>query len=722
MVARSQRPSLDAPTAVPGGGDGATLDVLAGATLDALTAHLAILDARGTIRQVNDAWQRFARANAGDDASTGVGTNYLEVCEQATGPCADEAGAVAAGIREVLAGRRERFALEYPCHSDQERRWFIVRVTPVPAPGPRHVVVTHENITDRKTAELALHESEQRYALTIHGSQSAIWDWDLVENRIHYASSWARLLGCDVSELSDSPEQWLNRIAPEHRARLQAALDRHIAGESEVVDQQIKMQHADGSSVWVLCRAVAVRDPEGRAVRLAGSLADITELKRTQSKLEWLAMHDPLTRLANRKRFTERVRKAIERYAKDPSAEFAVFALDFDRFKLVNDTLGHDVGDALLQSIAQRFREACAEAICIARFGGDEFAMLMSPASAAHAERVAEQLVQTFARPYQVSGYELVSTASVGVVHSQMGHASVEDLLRDADAAMYQAKYQGKNGYRFFDARLQQRIALDLDLERRLWRDSYERDFHLVFQPILCLRGGALATFEVLARWEHPRQGMIDPERFIRIAEESGSIVPLGAWILDQACAQLARWRQRPQAGALGVNVNISKRQLVDPAFMERVRQSLSRHGLPAAALTLEVTESTVMSDQEQVVAMLAELRKLGVRLALDDFGTGNSSLSCLHEFPVDQLKIDRSFTSNMSTRREYAAVTNAVVALAQNLNMAVVAEGVESADQLVQLQAMDVAYGQGYHLAMPMNADEAGQWLASASCVDPAA
>jgi diguanylate cyclase (GGDEF)-like protein/PAS domain S-box-containing protein len=679
------------------------------ATLDALSAHIAIIDETGTIEAVNQAWREFGRHNAGCDYDP-IGANYLAVCDAATGPCSEEAGEVAAGIRDVLAGRRQLFYQEYPCHSPTEHRWFSVTVTPFADASPARVVVAHENITDRKLAEEKVKDNEYRYALTIQGSQNAIFDWDLTSDHIYYSHSWCELLGCDASVMSNAPSQWLDRVDEAYRDKLESALQQHIEHRTEALDLELKMHHDAGDVVWVLCRAVAVRDSAGRAVRLAGSLADITELKQTQEQLQWLASHDAMTGLANRALFTQRVQQAIERRDREPDYQFAILTLDFDRFKLVNDTLGHEVGDALLKSIAQRMTALLSEQDVAARFGGDEFAIFVDAIDGPEmAQDLAQRLLDAFEQPHQLENNRLISTASIGVINSDLGHDSAQTLLRDADAAMYQAKSEGKGTYRFFDRDLQAEAVARIALERQLWAGEYDAQFALRYQPILSLQDGQPKMFEAMLRWHHPAYGEVAPDRFIQIAEESGSIVPLGRWVLQRACEQLARWRStHDRAGCTGMAVNISKRELVAPGFEQHLAQVLETAALPAEALTLEVTESSVMDDREAVINRLHRLRAMGVNLALDDFGTGHSSLSCLHHFPIDILKIDRSFVWQMEDSHAFSAVIHAVVSLAHTLNLSVVAEGIENDAQLVQLQAMEAAYGQGFYFARPVPADEA--------------
>jgi diguanylate cyclase (GGDEF)-like protein/PAS domain S-box-containing protein len=683
------------------------------ATLDALSNHIVIIDQDGRIEAVNEAWRRFARENGAAEAGE-VGLNYLEICGKAQGSASEEADDVAKAIRDVLAGRECFFAKEYPCHSPSRSRWFTVTVTPFPDPGgPPRAVVVQEEITDRKLAEHRLRESEQRYALTLESSQTGVWDWDLLTNRVFYSGPWKELLGCEDSALSDSPEEWFCRICDEHREPFREALTEHMQGQTESLDHELRMRRDSGEVIWVLCRAVAVRDRAGRAVRLAGSLADVTELKQTQQQLHWLAMHDPLTGLANRASFSESLEAAIERQKNHPDYQFAVLTLDFDRFKMINDSSGHETGDALLKSAAKRMCEAVRHTDVVARFGGDEFAILLDDiSSSGEAEQIAQRLVHLLGDRHPVGEHELVITASVGIACSESANADAAGLLRNADAAMYQAKCKGKNCCHLFDEALEAEVVMRRELERDLWQGRYEEQFRLLYQPILSLTSGNTMALEALVRWEHPRHGLVPPGDFISIAEESGSIVPLGDWILEKVCRQIRDWGKRYPDHEIAVAVNVSMRQLMYPRFETILHQTLSAFGVRPDQVILELTETFVMENRSDLLPVLKRLRSSGVRVALDDFGTGHSSLSRLHELPVNMLKIDRSFVCNMSDRYPLAAVMSTVVSLTETLGMDVIAEGIEDQTQLAELQAMDVGFGQGFYFDKPLSPADVASYL----------
>ncbi len=562
---------------------------------------------------------------------------------------------------------------------------------------------------------VCLRQSEQRYALAIHGSHDGLWDWDLTTGKVYYAPRWKELLGLAEDEVGDQPEAWFGRIVSSGLAEFHLCLTRHIEGENERFDIEIEMNHTDGTTRWMLCRGAAVRGEDGKAVRLTGSLADITDLKHAQDELLKMAHHDRLTGLANRALFTDRLSHAIARAKRNPEYRFAVLFLDFDRFKVINDSMGHGVGDRLLVGMAERILGVVREVDMVARFGGDEFVVLLDGVqSVSNAEELSGRLLAALAKPFTIDACEIVSTASIGVVGSEFGYENAEDVIRDADSAMYQAKAEGKARYCLFDAQMYTHAVRRLKLEQDLRHCDFQEQFKVYYQPIINLESGEMSGFEALLRWDHPEYGRVEPDEFIGIAEETGTIVELGEWVLVEACTQLARWRVRfDEASDMSINVNLSKRQIMHADLLNVISGTLERTGIPASALKLEITETTVMENSQSIITVMKQIRELGVHLAMDDFGTGHSSLSCLHQFPIDQLKIDHGFIKNMQEHREFAAVMDAIVTLAHCLHLDVVAEGIENNDQLVQLQAMDCRFGQGFLFARPMPSKEATDYLA---------
>lgn len=575
-----------------------------------------------------------------------------------------------------------------------------------------------------RTAELtaqaeSLARSEERFRLAVQGSQHGIWDWNLQTNEVYYATRWKQLVGCREDEIGTAPEEWFERIASGHLTKFDQAIAALSRGETGLLDIELEMTHADGNIRWMLCRATAHQDEHGNVTRLAGSLADISELKAAQERLRVLAHHDRLTGLPNRGVFTERVSYALSCAKRDPSRNFAVLFGDFDGFKNVNDCLGHAIGDAMLIRASECFRSMLREGDTVARMGGDEFALLLEDVPSLDlALETAQRLIDSFREPYSLRGHEVISTLSLGLVLSGPKYESAEAMLRDADAAMYQAKTTGKNCVQIFDEKMHEAAMRRLDTERELRAatrdfDAMDKEFRLQYQPIVGLADGRIAGFEALVRWDHPISGMVPPDRFIPIAEDAGMIIPLGEWTLYRACEQAVIWRENlGPSRPFKVNVNLSRRQLMQPDLIAILQRVIEQTGIRPADLALELTETSMMDDRFDAVEIMNRIRDLGIGLAMDDFGTGHSSLSCLRQFPMQTLKIDRAFLLTLTEKREFSAVVQAIITLADNLNMSVVAEGVEDDAQLVQLQAMECGYAQGFYFSRPVDAIDATRLL----------
>jgi diguanylate cyclase (GGDEF)-like protein/PAS domain S-box-containing protein len=562
-----------------------------------------------------------------------------------------------------------------------------------------------------KRAQEALRQSEMRYALAARGANDGLWDWDLVHNTVYYSPRWKAMLGFEEDEIGDSPDEWLGRVHLEDLPHVRAALDAHREGRTPHYETEHRMLHRDTSYRWVLARGLVVRDDAGRPLRMAGSQTDITGSK----------VSDALTGLPNRVLFQDRLGRALARARRQSDYSFAVLFLDLDRFKVINDSLGHQAGDQLLVAIARKL-ESClrgsdtvsrlGEDKTVARLGGDEFAILLD--GLAHpddAAVVAGRIQQELAAPFLLGGNEVYCSVSIGIVTGEAGYAVAEELLRDADTALYSAKAQGRARYEVFDAAMRARAVARLQTETDLRRGIDRHELRLHYQPILSLDSDQVCGFEALVRWQHPERGLLYPGDFIHIAEDTGLIVPLGWWVLREACLQMRAWRERfGDDPPLRMSVNLSSKQLQQPDLVAQVAGTLEETGLPAASLKLEITESAIIHDPDAAASLLAQLRGLGVEIGLDDFGTGYSSFSYLHRFPIDTLKIDRSFVDQMGTA-EKAEIVRTIVKLAHQLNMDVVAEGVETATQRSQLQAMQCEFGQGYYFSRPIDA-EAGEAL----------
>jgi len=563
-----------------------------------------------------------------------------------------------------------------------------------------------QEITERRRAEEALRESEERYALAVRGANDGVWDWDLESSLIYFSPRWKSILGHHEDEVGESPDEWLGRVHPDDLDRVKAGIAAHCEGRSPHFEDEHRVRHRDGSYRWVLARGFAVRGPDGKPSRLIGVQTDVTDRRS----------YDPLTGLPNRALFVERLSRALLRAQRQPEYRVGVLFLDLDRFKVVNDSLGHLAGDRLLVTMSQALQACVRPGDMVARFGGDEFAVFVDNMSdLGDAIRVAERIQKALQTPVVLEGSEIFTSVSIGIATSATPYDAAEDLLRDADTAMYRAKANGRARYEVFDAAMRAHVMEQLEVESDLRRAVERGELTLHYQPVVCLRTGNLLGFEALVRWPHPRRGLVGPDDFIGVAEDTGLIVPLGYWVLREACAQLHRWHREFRSDVVPVvSVNISARQLVDEDFVDRVREILQETALAPEHLNLEITETVLMESGGHSTEMLAALKADGVRLHLDDFGTGYSSLSYLHKFPVDALKIDHSFVRQIGTASEIPALVHTIVTMARNMDIAAVAEGVETLAQLVAVRAVGCDRAQGHYFAEPLDRERAGALLAS--------
>jgi diguanylate cyclase (GGDEF)-like protein len=428
-------------------------------------------------------------------------------------------------------------------------------------------------------------------------------------------------------------------------------------------------------------------------------------LEETKEHFRHAAFHDSLTGLPNRAMFTELLKAEIESSSRRDDHTFAVLFLDLDRFKNINDSLGHTHGDLLLVAFAERLERTLRPVDTLARFGGDEFAILLSGMTdATDAVRVAQRIQDELSQPFVLDKNSAFATASIGIAFSSSGYDRADDILRDADIAMYRAKENGKARYEVFDHGMHARAVSRLQLESDLRQAIENKEFCVYYQPIVSLQTGRLAGFEALVRWNHPRRGLVSPADFIPVAEETGLIVPIGQWVLNEACAQVRQWQiDSPSHRNLSLSVNLSARQVAQPDLLDRIKEALATSKLNPHCLKLEITESVVMENAEAAALMFKQLRSLGVQLSIDDFGTGYSSLSYLHRFPLNYLKIDRSFVSRLTTDNDNAIVRT-ISTLARNLGMEVIAEGIETEEQYQQLKMLGCEYGQGFLFSRPVN------------------
>ena len=565
-----------------------------------------------------------------------------------------------------------------------------------------------------KQAREALKESEERYALAARGSNDGLWDWNVSANVVHFSPRWKAMLGYEDGEIGEKPEEWFDRIHDADRERVKEEIAAHQKGLTSHFESEHRMLHREGGFRWMLSRGVAVRDASGKVLRMAGSQTDITEGK----------VSDPLTGLPNRLLFIDRVGRLVKSTKRHNDQLFAVLFMDLDGFKMINDSMGHLIGDQLLIGVANRLEKCLrstdtvariGETFTVARLGGDEFTVLLDHIKdPSDAKRAADRMMKALALPFILGGKEVFTSVSIGIALSNSSYEQAEDILRDADTAMYRAKSLGKARYEIFDADMRASVIARLQLETDLRHALERKEFRNFYQPIVDLASGEIVGFEALLRWQHPTRGLLGPEEFIPVAEETGLIRELGWWNLREACRQISEWRAGLDAHShLTISVNLSAKQFLQPNLVSDISKLLHELALAPEALKLEITESTVMADPSAAVEMLQQIKSLGIRLAIDDFGTGYSSLSYLHRFPLDTLKIDRSFISGMGEEGEGMEIARTILPMANNLRLDVVAEGVETIQQVAMLKKLHCKYAQGFYFSRPLSAEGTAALLA---------
>lgn len=572
---------------------------------------------------------------------------------------------------------------------------------------------TEVELRERTAADLE--RSRHRFALANAGARDGVWDWDLDAGRIFYSGRWNNMLGLGNEAREAAPEHWFSHVHPEDLAALLATLRAHFEGADDHLEAEYRAFHADGSVRWLLCRGVAVRDAGGRAVRAAGSQTDVTDRKVAEEQLRHLALHDSLTRLPNRTHLLERLGRCITRQRSDAEFAFAVLYLDLDRFKIVNDSLGHAVGDALLQAVALRVVSslrgvdllAREDPDPLARLGGDEFVILLEDVGGADdARRVAERVVTVLGEPFHVNGSELHISVSIGVAVGDGEYTRAEDLLRDADLALYHAKESGRGRVEVFDRGVHNATLSRWQLENELRASLGTGDFIVEYQPIVDSRDGHVDSIEALVRWNHPRRGRVSPAEFVPLAETTGTIVEIGMEVLRTGCRDLRVLRaSRPDLAHLRLAVNVSVRQLERTSFVESAIACVTEEGLSPSDIDLEITESVLLHADEERLASIRRCREAGFHLHLDDFGTGYCSLNYLRRMKVDALKVDQSFVWGMGNDRMTADIVEAIVALAHRLGVRVVAEGVEDEAQRSTMVQLEGDLLQGFYYSRPVPA-----------------
>ncbi len=550
----------------------------------------------------------------------------------------------------------------------------------------------------KHSMEKKLRESEERYSLATQGANDGLWDWDLVSKEIYFSERWKAMLGYQDGQIGKSPDDWFERLHPADRSQTEKKLAQHVAGLSSHFESEYRILDASGAYRWMLCRGLALRNPAGKACRIAGSQTDITDRK----------VYNPLTGMPNRILLMDRLERALMRVNHKESQPFAVFALDIDGLKMINDSLGCLASDKLLIEVARRIQGGLGSQDTVAHCGSEDFVLLREGINNARDAMIAaSRLHSELELPFLIQGQTVYVTPATGITMGTREYTSPEDLLRDASTALRRAKSGGNGRCEIFDGSMRSSTVARLKLEADLRRAFEQGEFRVHYQPIVCLKTGKMAGLEALVRWQREDE-LVLPGDFLALAESTDLLIPLENWVLRESCRQVAHWQARIGASKpLTVNVNLCPKHLANPDLVKELGDVLQSTELDPRNLRVEITESALMDSSECVSKTMAQIRDLNIQLHMDDFGTGYSSLSTLHQFPIDTLKIDRSFVSKLGLHEETWKIVQAIVSLAKNLGMEVIAEGIENLLQLKMLQTLDCEYGQGYYFSKAMNPNE---------------
>ena len=673
------------------------------ALLDSLPAHAALLDKNGKIIATNEAWRHDGNRQGFSNPDWDVGADYAAACLRLSSEQNLNAVSVARGVHAVLAGTREQFALEYANHSDDQKRWYRLMVTPVRTHlqnGEHHdggAVVMHLNVTERRLAEEQLKINSNALQHLTEGV--VITDANL--RVITTNKAYTTMTGYETEEVLGLPLGTVITGEDDPYLHGEAARTVSVSGGWRA---ELTCRRKDAGQFPAIFSISPVRDEHGNIEHYTAVLTDLSSLRDVEQRIEYLAGHDVLTGLPNRAALELRLRNAIVQ--PETSGAVAILMIELDRFKSINDSLGHRAGDAVIRAVAERLDQSRLPNHFLARLGGDEFVLLRqdaldSESLLAYAEHIRAMLE----RPFTIGSRELFITASIGIGSYPRDGNDAEAVLRAADAAVYQAKERGRNVVALHSPLEHAAASERFTLQNSLPQALTQKQFALEYQPVVDLNSGKLTGVEALLRWHHPQLGLVSPTRFISIAEDTGLILPISDWVLNTACAQVRRW-QLAGWGEATVAVNLSTRDFVRRDLPQRIAAALRTHELEPQQLTLELTESMVMSDPTSAAELINELAEMGVQVALDDFGTGYSSLAYLRRFRLGCLKVDRSFVSGTGNSSGDQSIVRAVIALGKTLDMKIVAEGVETLEQANFLRQSGCDDAQGYFYSKPVSPD----------------
>jgi diguanylate cyclase (GGDEF)-like protein/PAS domain S-box-containing protein len=573
----------------------------------------------------------------------------------------------------------------------------------------------HQEILEHQQTQKLLEDSDKKLENILNSLEEVVWSAKVSTFELIYLNSAAeKVYGRAVEEFFSCSDLWLDVIHPEDRQQVKQSLS--VFPCSTNLELEYKILRPDGELRWLSSRSRSVYDANGTAIRIDGITIDITEHKKVQEQLIHNSLHNALTGLPNRTLLIEHLDKVLKRSKRHQNYLFAILSIDLDRFKIINDSLGYSLGDKLLIEVGCLLKKCCRNLDLVAHLGGDEFAIILDRIQEiADATKIAERLLTQLNSPINLDTHTAFTSASIGIVFSSPHYQNSTELLRDADIAMYRAKELGKGCYAVFDREMYAQTLHLSQLETDLRFAIERQEFTIHYQPIVSLSTGRIVGFEALLRWQHPTRGLILPGNFITIAEETGLIIPIGEWLLQEACQQLRTWQLKfPWASSCQMSVNLASQQIRQPNLINILERVLLSTGLDGNCLKLEITESTLMEQEETTTKNLAQIQARKIQLSIDDFGTGYSSLSYLHSFPLDTLKIDRSFVSRMSADNENCEIVSTIINLAHSLRIDAIAEGVETAHQLAQLRKLGCEFAQGYFLAKPLDHQAAELLIAS--------
>lgn len=566
-----------------------------------------------------------------------------------------------------------------------------------------------EKTVDKMTRDLRA--DQERYELAALASNDGLWDWDLEKDRIFYSPRWCEMIGYKTLDLINMPTSWFNRVHPEDYNSLQAAIQTHLLGKSASLNWEYRLRHRNGFYQWMHVRAIAVRSQEEIPLRLVGTQTDITERKKLEQQLTYSAFHDTLTGLPNRSLLTERLQQAFFRYKRDIEARFALLFLDLDKFKDVNDTYGHEIGDILLQTIADRMKLSVRESDTPARLAGDEFVILLSYVSDSEEATVfADRLLKNLMAPVKAKERELFPSVSIGICMIDSTYKDFTEVLRDADIALYKAKTTGRSCRILFDKTFSENQNIDtkkdvISLKKNILQAIYNGDFDVFYQPIYSLNAHKLLGFEALLRWNHPRFGLIMPSDFIPQAEEENSIHELGKFVINKALYQLSEW-QKDYADKLFMNINISSKQLYENDFIDTLLYAVNHYQLRPADVLLDLNEASFQGSFDMAEIILMRLKQHGFQIILDDYGSSQSSFQILTAIPFDYLKVDRSVIHTIKKKNSAQKTLEIIGSIATAMNVKVIYEGIETKEELSFLQKDDIFFGQGHLFGHPQKAN----------------